>query len=122
MRYTARRRRLFTGLWQAATGRFFICITRSSYTLTLSNLSGSESTTANQIITGTNADLPVPSNTSVTLQYDATASKWRVTGSSNAATSLPAGANSQVQFNNGGAFGADSNLNWDNTNKRLGVG
>ena len=58
----------------------------------------------------------------MTLQYDATASKWRVTGSSNAATSLPAGANSQVQFNNGGAFGADSNLNWDNTNKRLGVG
>lgn len=38
-------------------------------------------------------------------------------------TSLtPAGADKQIQFNNAGAFGADSNLNWDNTNKMLGIG
>ncbi len=34
----------------------------------------------------------------------------------------PAGSTGQVQFNNAGAFGADSNLHWDNTNKRLGIG
>ena len=34
----------------------------------------------------------------------------------------PAGSTTQVQFNNAGAFGADSNFNWDNTNKRLGLG
>jgi len=34
----------------------------------------------------------------------------------------PAGTTGQIQFNNAGAFGADSNLFWDNTNKRLGVG
>jgi len=34
----------------------------------------------------------------------------------------PAGITGQIQFNNAGAFGADSNLFWDNTNKRLGVG
>jgi hypothetical protein len=34
----------------------------------------------------------------------------------------PAGSNGYVQFNNSGAFGADSNLFWDNTNKRLGIG
>jgi hypothetical protein len=34
----------------------------------------------------------------------------------------PSGLTGQIQFNNGGAFGADSNLFWDNTNKRLGVG
>lgn len=34
----------------------------------------------------------------------------------------PAGVTGQIQFNNAGAFGADSNLFWDNTNKRLGVG
>ena len=34
----------------------------------------------------------------------------------------PAGITGQIQFNNGGAFGADSGLFWDNTNKRLGVG
>ena len=34
----------------------------------------------------------------------------------------PAGTNGQVQFNNSSAFGADSAFNWDNTNKRLGLG
>jgi hypothetical protein len=32
------------------------------------------------------------------------------------------GSDSQIQFNDSGAFGADSLFNWDNTNKRLGVG
>ena len=34
----------------------------------------------------------------------------------------PSGLTGEIQFNNGGSFGADSNLFWDNTNKRLGVG
>jgi len=35
----------------------------------------------------------------------------------------PAGTTGSVQFNNAGAFGADStNFFWDNTNKRLGIG
>ena len=34
----------------------------------------------------------------------------------------PAGANGYVQFNDNGSFGGDSNLFWDNTNKRLGIG
>lgn len=34
----------------------------------------------------------------------------------------PSGSSGQIQFNNGsGALGADSNLTWDNTNKRLGI-
>ena len=33
-----------------------------------------------------------------------------------------AGTDGQIQFNSSSAFGADSNLFWDNTNKRLGVG
>ena len=33
-----------------------------------------------------------------------------------------AGTDGQVQFNSGSEFGADSNLFWDNTNKRLGIG
>ena len=32
------------------------------------------------------------------------------------------GSTGEVQFNNGGAFAADSNFVWDNTNKRLGIG
>jgi hypothetical protein len=34
----------------------------------------------------------------------------------------PGGVNGNVQYNNAGAFGGDSNFNWDNTNKRLGLG
>lgn len=34
----------------------------------------------------------------------------------------PGGSNTQVQFNNGGAFGGDSGFIWDNTNKRQGIG
>lgn len=33
-----------------------------------------------------------------------------------------AGADTQIQFNNAGSFGADSKLVWDNTSKRLTVG
>ena len=34
----------------------------------------------------------------------------------------PAGNTGEIQFNNAGAFAADSNLYWDNTNKNLGIG
>lgn len=34
----------------------------------------------------------------------------------------PAGSTGYVQFNTSGAFNADANLFWDNTNKRLGIG
>jgi hypothetical protein len=94
----------------------------SASTLTLSNQSGSEATAANKIITGTGADLPVPTNTSVTMQYDGTASRWRITGSSNSANTLAAGSTGQVQFNGGTNLAADSNFFWDNTNKWLGIG
>jgi hypothetical protein len=36
--------------------------------------------------------------------------------------SSPGGANTNIQFNNSGSFGGDSQFVWDNTNKRLGVG
>ena len=34
----------------------------------------------------------------------------------------PGGSDGQIQYNNGGAFGGDTNLHWDDTNDRLGVG
>ena len=121
LRYNGTAVATFTGIAAGANGQILYLHNPSAYTLTLSNQNASSSA-ANRIVTGTGADLPVPSNTSVTMQYDATASLWRVTGSSNAATSLPAGSNTQVQFNNAGAFGASSNFVWDNTNGRLGIG
>jgi hypothetical protein len=35
---------------------------------------------------------------------------------------VPGGSDGQVQFNDGGLFGGDSGLFWDNTGKKLGVG
>jgi len=37
-------------------------------------------------------------------------------------SATPGGSNGQIQFNGSSSFSGDSNLNWDNTNKRLGVG
>lgn len=34
----------------------------------------------------------------------------------------PAGSDGQIQFNDSGSFGADSDLHWDDSNKRLGIG
>ena len=59
-----------------------------------------------------------------------TASQWCKANAGGTAidctTSTPstaaAGSSGYVQFNNSNAFAADSNLFWDNTNKRLGVG
>lgn len=54
------------------------------------------------------------------LTYNSTSSKWEATTPATGGT--PAPSNGYVQFNNAGAFGADANLFWDNTNKRLGIG
>jgi len=63
------------------------------------------------------------------IYYDTTANVFKVSQNGGAYTDLvsggggvPAGANTQLQFNNAGAFGADAALAWDNTNKRLGIG
>jgi hypothetical protein len=53
------------------------------------------------------------------LEWNAVTSKWEAATPSGGGA---AGSNGQIQFNNSGAFGADSLLVWDNTNKRLGVG
>jgi hypothetical protein len=39
-----------------------------------------------------------------------------------APTTAPAGSDTQIQFNNAGAFGADSNFIWNNTAKAVGLG
>lgn len=47
-------------------------------------------------------------------------SPWMYAGGGGSTS--PAGSNGQVQFNNSGSFGASSNLTWDNTNARFGIG
>jgi hypothetical protein len=60
-------------------------------------------------------------NDSIILMSNGTSSV-RVLKELGGGSGTPAGANTQIQFNNSGSFGADSNFIWDNTNKRLGLG
>jgi hypothetical protein len=49
----------------------------------------------------------------------------KVTGDGSGLTGIsaaPAGANTQIQFNNSGVMAASPNLVWDNTNGRIGIG
>jgi hypothetical protein len=46
---------------------------------------------------------------------------WQAAAGASSGGSV-AGSVAQVQFNNGNDFDADANFNWDNTNKRLGLG
>jgi hypothetical protein len=122
VRYAGAATATFYGIASGADGRIVRLHNASTYTLTLSNQSASDATEANRIITGTGADLPIPAETSVTMQYDAIASRWRVTGSSNAAKALAAGSDTQVQFNDAGEMAGASGLVYDKTTGRVGIG
>ena len=82
VRYNGTAAATFYGIVAGAAGQVVYLHNSSSYALTLSNQSASESTAANKIITGTGADLAMASNSSVILQYDNTAARWRVIGGS----------------------------------------
>lgn len=45
-----------------------------------------------------------------------------VTSWTTASSGTPAGSNTQIQYNNSGAFGANANFAWDNTNTMLEIG
>ena len=67
-----------------------------------------------------NVYITSPTNDQV-LTYESSTSLWKnKTPSGGGGT--PAGSNTQIQYNNSGAFGASANLVWDNTNARLGIG
>ena len=122
VRYNGGATATFYGIAGGSDGKILYLHNPSNYTLTLADQSATDLTAANRIITGTGADLPIPTNTSVTLQYDATASRWRVTGSSNAAKALAAGSDTQVQYNNNGTMAGTSGFVYDYTNGRVGIG
>ena len=82
IRYNGTAAATFYGVAAGTNGQIIHLHNASSYTLTLSNQSSSDATAASRIITGTGADLTVASNASVIMQYDTTASRWRVIGGS----------------------------------------
>ena len=75
-------------------------------------------------IQGRSVSSSAPSDGQV-LKWNNSASEWQAAADNSGGGGgggTPAGSTGQIQFNSGGSFGADSNLSWDDTNNRLGVG
>ncbi len=123
IRYTGAGSATFTGIAAGYAGQilYLTNAATSTNTLTLANQNnGTASAAANRIITGTGANLVMANNSSVVLQYDGAATKWRVVGGSGGGS--PGGSNTQVQYNDSGSFNGDTSMTWDKTNKILAVG
>ena len=56
------------------------------------------------------------------LEYDSASGQWINATPTGGAAGNPGGADTQVQFNNGGVFGGSSDFTWDDINKILAVG
>ena len=82
VRYNGASAATFYGIAAGQSGQILLLHNASTATLTLSNQSGSDATAASRIITGTGADLAMAAGSSAILQYDNTASRWRVIGGS----------------------------------------
>ncbi len=128
VRYTGSGVATFNGIVAGANGQIIYLHNGSTSVLTLANQSASDTTYANQIVTGTGSNLTVASNSAVILQYDQTATNsngasgaWRVIGGSGGG--IPAGTTGQVQYNSGsGSFAANSNFTFLSANNQLVVG
>ncbi len=65
----------------------------------------------------------VANTTNYQLQGGITNSNWVTLGTaSSSGSTSPAGSNTQIQFNNGGVFGANANFVFDSVTTRLGIG
>ena len=66
--------------------------------------------------------LTLIAGSNITLTTNATNDEITIAASGGGGGGTPAGNSGEIQFNNGGSFGATSGFFWDNTNGRLGVG
>lgn len=96
-----------TGFYVYADSSAFVYLTAGTYTVRARGTDGAScgTTTFNQLFSA-RVDI-----------YDV-----RGGGGGGGGSATPGGSNTQVQFNDGGAFAGTAQLYWDKTNNRLGVG
>ncbi len=124
VRLTGASAQTITGISGGADGRVLTIINAGSNTATMSNSSASSSA-ANRILTGTATDLTLNPDASMTLVYDAGASRWRVAGA--VAGSIAGGSyiNNSSSQQAGATFnisGTGKAANFDATTGALGIG
>ena len=66
----------------------------------------------------TSSDIALACDDNAVLVYDTGTATWAC----GAQSATPAGSNTQVQYNDGGSFGADADFLWNKSNKTLGIG
>jgi len=83
----------------ASAGKQLQFVNANSVAMVVKNLTGG--TAANQIITGAGADVSVPAGATLSLKYDGTAAKWRVTGGASGVTGPSSSVDSEIALFNG---------------------
>jgi hypothetical protein len=110
------------GITAGIDGRLLTLFNRSGFSMQLNNEDGTAAL-ADQVMTGTNADVIVPHKGIINLQYDATEQKWIVKSSNKAGSTILPGSvwdiNSNSIFNtNSGNVGIGTNVPTDKLNVR----
>ncbi|MCX5792205.1 MAG: tail fiber domain-containing protein [Elusimicrobia bacterium] len=86
VRYTGADAATFYGIVAGVPGQILHLHNASNYALTLANQSASATMAADRIITGTGGDVHMTADSSLMLQYDGTALRWRILGGSGSAS------------------------------------
>lgn len=103
------------------TGNFSLGITLSGNTSVTFPTSGTLLTTAGQAATVATINGLISAGTNITITGSGTSGSPYVINSSGGSGS-PGGSNTQVQYNNSGAFGGSSDFTWNNATKIFQVG
>ena len=107
----------FAGGW---AGRVVQLVNVGSNSFTITNEDAS-STASNRVATRSGSNITLAQREAIILAYDSTNSRWRDVGLSVASSGsgTPGGSDTQIQFNDGGSFGGDSDLTWNKTTNTL---